>query len=173
MLAVRTLLLASVALLAGCATTPRSPAAASSASQAVPAALERPAAIEKNPELARFYEAYDQAELAMLPQSKSYRGIKDADYGKWDEYTDAAALAAHNLDVSTLTAMRARFDRAALSPSDQLSYDLFEYDVARSASFYSYRENTYVFDQMNGVQSDVPAFLINIHRVVTLGDGKA
>src|SRR5690606_19392375 len=31
----------------------------------------------------------------------------------------------------------------------------------------------YVFDQMNGVQSDGPAFLINIHRVDSLADAEA
>jgi uncharacterized protein (DUF885 family) len=174
---IRLSLLASTALLAACATTPVETAApargGSPAAQAVTAAATRAEVAEKNAELARFYEAYDQAELAMSPLSKAYRGIKDEDYGRWDAFTDEAALASHNLDVTTLANMRSRFDRAKLSASDQLSYDLFEYMVERSGSIFPYRENAYVFDQMNGAQSEGPAFLINIHRVDTVEDAEA
>ena len=176
---IRTLLLASTALLAACATTATTQdtasvaSAGSPAAQAVSAASDRATIAAKNAELARFYEAYDQAQLGMSPLGKSYRGIKDEDYGKWDEFTDEASLAQRNLDVTTLAAMRTQFERGALSPADQLSYDLFEYDVERSGSVFPYRKNAYVFDQMNGAQSEGPAFLINIHRVDTVADAEA
>ncbi|HLL58372.1 MAG TPA: DUF885 domain-containing protein [Allosphingosinicella sp.] len=177
---IRSLLLASTVLLAGCAGTggdapPQTAAvtAASPASQAVSAASARAETAAKNAELARFYEAYDQAQLAMSPQGKAYRGIKDQDYGRWDEFTDESALASRNLDVTTLANMRARFDRAALSPEDQLSYDLYENMVDRRGGIFPFRENAYVFDQMNGAQSETPAFLINIHRVDNLADAEA
>ena len=48
---------------------------------------------------------------------KSYRAIKDEDYGKLDQFTDAAAIANRALDQRTAEAMQARFDRAALSPT--------------------------------------------------------
>ena len=177
---IRTMLLASTALLAACTTsgsntaqTAGATAPGSTASEAISTASDRAAATAKNAELARFYEAYDQSALSMSPLFKAYRGIKDQDYGRWDEYTDEAELARRNMDLTTLTAMRARFDRASLVPEDQLSYDLFEYDVARSEGIFPYRKNGYVFDQMNGAQSDGPAFLINIHRVDTLADAEA
>lgn len=162
----RALLFASTALLVAGA----SPAAAfSAAPSVVPAA----AAVQDSAELAAFFDAYDKAELAMSPLSKASRGIRDGDYGKWDDYTDAAAIASQELDRKALAEMRARFDRARLSPADQLSYDLFEYRVARSEALFPYRRLGYVFDQMNGVQSDGPAFLINIHRVDSLADAEA
>jgi uncharacterized protein (DUF885 family) len=43
----------------------------------------------------------------------------------------------------------------------------------RSANAFQYRENGYIFDQMNGVQSQIPAFLINIHRVTDLRTAEA
>jgi uncharacterized protein (DUF885 family) len=178
---IRTLLLASTALLAACAQTGSPPQTAgaaqpqggSAAAQAVSAASERAAVAQKNADLARFFAAYDQAELALSPLGKAYRGIKDADYGRWNEYTDAALLAERNLDLTSLAAMRSQFDRAALSPDDQLSYDLFEYRINRGEAIFPYRKNGYVFDQMNGAQSEAPAFLINIHRVETLEDAQA
>jgi uncharacterized protein (DUF885 family) len=174
----RLLLLASTALLAACATTPaanapQTAATASAATQAVAAAGERAAIEERNAELARFFEAYDQAQLATSPLGKAYRGIKDDDYGRWNEYTDASALAGRNLSVTSLANLRSRFDRSKLSREDQLSYDLFEYQVEQGGTTFPFRKNSYVFDQMNGAQSQGPAFLINIHRIDNVSDAEA
>src|SRR3546814_9982526 len=64
--------------------------------------------------------------------------------------------------------MKAKFDREALSPADRLSYELFENMVMRSEGAFNFRKNHYIFDQMNGAQSQLPAFLINIHKVTDL-----
>jgi uncharacterized protein (DUF885 family) len=66
-----------------------------------------------------------------------------------------------------------RFPRASLSPEDQLSYDLFIAQNARADAVFPYRRYGYVFDQMNGLQSQAPAFLINIHRVDSVADAEA
>jgi uncharacterized protein (DUF885 family) len=174
---IRALLLASTGFLAACANTAAEHApvstAGSAAAQSVTAASERAEDAQNSAELARFFTAYDEAQLDMSPTTKAYRGIKDEDYGRWDEFTDEAALASRNLDVTTLAAMRTQFERSKLSPADQLSYDLFEADVERRGSLFPYRENAYVFDQMNGAQSEGPAFLINIHAVDNLADAEA
>ena len=163
----RSLLLASTILLAACTTaTPEAPPAAASPAPVAPATAN-------NAQLAALFEAYDQAELALSPLAKAYRGIRDQDYGKWDEISDAAEEASRELDRRTLADMRARFDRASLSPEDRLSYDIFESRIARGESLWPYRDYGYVFDQMNGAQSQGPAFLINIHRVDTLADAEA
>ncbi|HZW46096.1 MAG TPA: DUF885 domain-containing protein, partial [Microvirga sp.] len=85
----------------------------------------------------------------------------------------ASSLAARNLSVTSLANLRSRFDRSKLSREDQLSYDLFENRIERREALFPYRENAYVFDQMNGAQSEGPAFLINIHRVDNLADAEA
>lgn len=167
-LIIRSLLLASTAMLAAAA-----PQMAPAQTAPAPTATVQTAPAAQNAELAAFFEDYDRAELALSPLSKAYRGIRDADYGKWDDYTDEAAEASHALDQKTLAEMRARFDRAALSPADQLSYDIFVNMVERADMIYPFRKNGYVFDQMNGAQSFGPAFLINIHRVDTLADAEA
>jgi uncharacterized protein (DUF885 family) len=132
-----------------------------------------PAPPIRNEQLAAFYQDVDKAELALSPLSKAYRGIKDADYGKWDEIGDRAVEVSRALSQRNLAEMRSRFDRASLSPEDQLSYDIFENRAARAEAVYPFRKNGYVFDQMNGAQSQGPAFLINIHRVDTLADAEA
>ncbi|HEU5285906.1 MAG TPA: DUF885 domain-containing protein, partial [Sphingomicrobium sp.] len=139
---------------------------------AAPAAAV-PAVPAKNSELAAFFEEVDLAELALSPIAKSYRAIKDADYGKWDQFTDEHALARRELGRRHVAELQRRFDRAALSPDDRLSYDLFLYRDARTESIFPYRDYGYVFDQMNGAQSDGPAFLINIHKVASVADAEA
>ncbi len=141
---------------------------------AAPLAQPAPAAAPANPsaELKKFFEDYDKAELALSPISKSYRAIKDQDYGKLDEFSDAAAVRNRELDQRTVEEMARRFNRASLSAEDQLSYDLLQYRNQRAASIFPYRRQLYVFDQMNGAQADIPAFLINIHKVETEQDAR-
>ncbi len=163
---IRSLVLASTALLAACATTAPDPLLIPPEAQAPATEAQPPAApVDQAAALKTFFDDYDKAELALSPLSKSYRAIKDGDYGKLDGNTDADAIATRQLDQQTADTMVARFDRASLRPEDQLSYDLLVYRNARSASIFDYRQNAYVFDQMNGAQADIPAFLINIHRV--------
>ena len=69
--------------------------------------------------------------------------------------------------------MRARFDPAKLSPENRLSFRLFENRAERSEAAYKYNDYGYVFDQMHGAHSQLPAFLINIHRVDNKSDARA
>jgi uncharacterized protein (DUF885 family) len=143
-----------------------------------PALGQTPAAaaateIDQNAAIMAFFEEYDAEQLARSPLSKSYRGIKDSDYGKWDDGSDEAEARNMDAERSALKEMKARFDPAKLSPENQLSYRLFEKRAARSEGAYKYNDYGYVFDQMNGAQSQIPAFLINIHRVDTKSDARA
>jgi len=169
---IRFALLASTALLAACATTTPDPLVVPPQIQAPAAEAPPPAPVDQAAALKTFFDDYDKAELAMSPLSKAYRAIKDGDYGKLDEFGEAASLASRALDQRIVEAMQTRFDRAALRPDDQLSYDLLVYRNQRSASIFPYRRNAYVFDQMNGAQADIPAFLINIHKVESEADAR-
>ena len=148
-----------------------------------PMALVHPAAAQSAPaasvtqsesaELAAFFEQVDAENLAASPQGKAYRGIRDADYGKWNDPSDAADVANFERGQKALATMKARFDPARLSAEDRLSYRLFEYQADRAARAHPFRRNEYIFDQMNGAQSQMPAFLINIHRVASKSDAEA
>nr|WP_238475291.1 DUF885 domain-containing protein [Sphingomonas cavernae] len=128
---------------------------------------------DQNAAILKFFADYDAAQLARSPLSKSFRGIKDADYGKWDEFTDAADQREFDADQAALKAMRAKFDPAKLNAENALSFRLFEKMIERNARAWQYRDYGYVFDQMNGPQSQLPAFLINIHRIDTKQDAEA
>lgn len=152
--------------LSACAANPnlaQAPMAAPPAAQ--PTVSASSAKSTDSAELKKFFEDYDAAELATSPISKAYRGIRDEDYGKLDDISEQAALESRALDQRAAEALVAGFDPAGLGPDDRLSYDLFLYRNARSASIFPYRHNSYVFDQMNGAQADIPSLLINIQRV--------
>ena len=141
--------------------------------QTVAATPVAAAEVDQNAAIMAFFEEYDAQQLARSPLGKSYRGIKDSDYGKWDDGSDAAEARNYEAERSALREMRARFDPAKLSPENQLSYRLFEKRAARSEGAYKYNDYGYIFDQMNGAQSQIPAFLINIHRIDTKSDARA
>ena len=146
-----------------------SPAIAQTTATAPTAAAK----VDQNAAITAFFEEYDAQQLALSPLSKSYRGIKDSDYGRWGEFTNAAEARANDAARSALKEMRARFDPAQLTPENRLSYRLFEKRAERNEAAFKYNDYGYVFDQMNGAQSELPAFLINIHRVDNKSDARA
>jgi uncharacterized protein (DUF885 family) len=119
------------------------------------------------------FAAYDAEQLANSPLGKAFRGIRDQDYGKWDDPSDAAADADFARLQDAANRMRASFDPAQLPAQQALSYRLFEQLAARRASLHPYRDYGYIFDQMNGAQSRMPAFLISTHRVANLAEAEA
>lgn len=140
------------------------------AQDAAPAAADQQ---DQNAAIMAFFEEYDAQQLATSPLAKSYRGIKDSDYGRWDDGSDEAEARAHVAEQAALKEMRARFDPAKLSPENRLSYRLFEKRASRTNAAFKYNDYGYVFDQMNGAQSQIPAFLINIHRIDSKSDARA
>jgi uncharacterized protein (DUF885 family) len=128
---------------------------------------------DANAQIAAFFAEIDAAQLARNPLGKSFRGIKDDDYSRWGDFSDAAEAREYDASVSALKELRARFKDAQLSPENRLSYTLFERQAERQQAAYKFNDYGYVFDQMNGAQSDLPAFLINIHRVDSKSDARA
>jgi len=139
----------------------KAPAATAAAPQTEAAAIDA------------LFAEYDAAGLATSPLAKAGRGIRDGDYGKWDDPSDEAAERDFARLQDTAARMRAQFDPARLPAQQALSFRLFEQLAARRASLQPYRKLGYIFDQMNGAQSRMPAFLISTHRVANLAEAEA
>lgn len=148
---------------AGCTPVAVEQAPATAAAAPVPAGAN----------LAEFFEKYDQAQLSLSPEGKARRGIRDDDYGAWNDVSDDADVTRYKLQQATAEAMRGSFDPASLSADEALSFELFEAQAARAAQLFRFRHHTYLFDQMNGAQSQYPAFLINMHRVADDAEAQA
>ena len=154
-----------MALSACAATTATEGGAGSSVAEAVSVPTGAP--------IGEFFTKYDAASLSLSPQGKAYRGIRDADYATWDNPADEAVVARQTLLQATAQAMRDTFEPSKLSPDDALSFALFDAMARRSATLFDYRDHDYIFDQMNGAQSQLPAFLVNIHRVSNEAEAEA
>lgn len=145
---------------------------------AVPAVAQQaaaPAAQAAQTETARFnaflQDVWD-AEINAHPVRQTMMGIKK-DYGKWDDPSEAAEMARYQRGQKALADMKARFDFNKLTPDAQMSWRIFESVAAANAAAFEFRDYEYVFDQMNGVQSGLPAFLINMHRIDNVSDAEA
>ncbi|WP_252259462.1 DUF885 domain-containing protein [Erythrobacter aurantius] len=151
--------------LAGCSTANQSPVAT--------VASEPVAAPKADTSINDLFDRYDEANLALSPLGKAYRGIRDADYGKWNDPSEEAEQRDFDLLQDTARQMREQYDVDALSSQDALSYRLFELTAARRASLHPFREYEFLFDHRRGAHTSIPAFLINIHRVSTITDAEA
>ena len=147
--------------------------AAALAQSAPPAPASVQAAAEDSAALAALFEGYDRANLEYSPEGKTFRGIRDEDYGLWSDSSDAADIAAQTRLQTAARTMRTLFDPAVLSAKDSLSFRLFDRNAKRSAILFPYRHLGFVFDQMNGAQSEIPAFLINLHTVTNRDHAEA
>jgi uncharacterized protein (DUF885 family) len=118
-----------------------------------------------------FDQAFDKY-VSQHPQLESQLGIK-THYDQWDNLSDARAVADLAAELENLAALKRDFDFAALDPQTQISYQLFEQQAQRDAEGFRFRFDTYPVNQMYGAQSQVPTFLINIHRIDSVPDAEA
>ena len=155
--------LASLALAGGCIAAPDgAPAEPPPASPAPQAERSLPA----------WLDAQYEEELRFSPMQLTFQGRKE----RYDELDDFSVegferqLAWKQASVET---MKATFDRAALSPDEQISYDLWIYQAEQMAAERPWVYERYVFNQMSGPQSFLATFLINFHRVEGVSDMEA
>ncbi|WP_022697324.1 DUF885 domain-containing protein [Euryhalocaulis caribicus] len=140
------------------------PAEAAAETQAPADTAEQAAETESEQLNAWFEETYNES-LERSPMAKTYLGVMDEDYGKWDNLTPEYQEETYELSQAQLAEMKSSFDFDALDDQTKLSWRLFEYDKTREKAGWPYREHVYTFNQMYGAQSGIPAFLINQHRV--------
>jgi uncharacterized protein (DUF885 family) len=84
-----------------------------------------------------------------------------------DDYSEQAYEARIALKRVNLDELRSVFDYTKLSDDAKLSYDLWVYMSEQAFAEYEFRDNTYVFEQMNAVHSFFPQLLIALHKVET------
>lgn len=118
-----------------------------------------------------FERAFDER-VAASPEFAAQLGLRQR-YGEWTPLTEAERAASLQRTRRQLAELERGIDRAALSPQGRLSYGIFATGAKRSIAGAEWRYHGYIFDQMNGLQSRIPAFLINTHRVETVADAEA
>ena len=158
--------IAAVLLLAAC-TSPTPPGAQESEVLTV-----TDVTVDESARLNDWFEVKFQEMVARSPMTQTYLGIKH-NYGQWDDASDAHALGDLELQRATVAEMKESFDFEKLDPQAKLSWRLAEYELADAEAQFPFRDHEYLFNQMHGVQSGIPAFLVNQHKVTSLSDAEA
>ena len=121
--------------------------------------------------LSEFYEQSFDSELQNYPQQMSYLGIKK-DYDRLDDLSEKSQEQAYQRLLKRQRAFD-KYKASQLSSQDMLSYKLYKKTLESEIADYKYRHHNYPVNQMFGLQSHLPSFMINIHQVSTLSDAEA
>lgn len=115
--------------------------------------------------------AFDE-QVALSPETQTQLGFK-TNYGRLDDYTDAAAVRQQELTERQLKEMRARFRPDQLGESARVSYRLFEYEGERGRAAFQYRKLRFPVSTNGSPAGEIPVLLINNHRVDDVADAEA
>lgn len=107
-------------------------------------------------------QTFDEA-LSFYPESLSRFGKKDH-YDKLNDYSEAFELKMHAFNQQKLKALQ-QFQRSSLDAQAGLSYDLFKNDMERRIRDFQWKDYNYALTQQSGPHTDLPTFMINIHKV--------
>ncbi|WP_068546619.1 DUF885 domain-containing protein [Thalassotalea crassostreae] len=154
-------------LLAGCQQN-----AADKTTQPTPAPTEQASTevVEQSEsaKLNEFFETMFKDAVSRSPQFQTQLGIKDNN-DKWNDISEDNALAELNISKQNLAQLET-FDVSKLDPQTALSYQLAHDSISAQIEGYKWRHHNYPVDQMHGLQSRIPSFLINQHGITNVDD---
>lgn len=110
--------------------------------------------------------------VARHPEEASSLGLKIG-YDSWSDRTDEATDKEVAILRTTVDTIKKGFDLDALDDQTRLSVQMLEEDLKRFEDGLKWRHYGYEINQMEGIHNDLPAFLINVHKVDTLSDALA
>ncbi|WP_237067888.1 DUF885 domain-containing protein [Microbulbifer guangxiensis] len=123
--------------------------------------------------LTEWLDARYEEELQFSPLMLAEKGSKDLN-DQLDDFSAKGLAQQLAWKAATVEQLHEEFDYQQLTPAGQESYDLwiYQYERARAAEPFwrmGYATNSYwpsfYFTQMFGMQSDLPALVMNYHRV--------
>ncbi len=125
--------------------------------------MRNPAALSDSARLHALFEADWERALAESPESATYRGDRRYD----DRWTDQSpeAIARRKARLPLALEVLEQIDREALSPTDQLNYDLFSYQRARRVEGSRFPGELMPINQMGGIQQGIPRLLAVMPKV--------
>lgn len=122
--------------------------------------------------LSEFFDREFQKDLAESPMLQTRLGIK-ANYGAWDDYSHLKYAEDLEKAKRRLNFLKDSINENALSQDAALSYRLYKQQLENEIEDYEFRFYNYPVNQMYGVHAELPAFLINMHKIDSVSDAKA
>ena len=145
---------------------------AQAASQQAATSQGEAEATSETARLNAWFERKYEEQLQFSPIRMTFLGRKDR-YSELDDMSRAAAERQLAWGRAALEEMKSSFDYDALTPDAKLSWDLFEYQVESGESAFRFADHQYPFEQMGGMQSTLPTFMIGFHKVEDESDYEA
>jgi uncharacterized protein (DUF885 family) len=114
-----------------------------------------------------FAWAYQQ-DLEASPMRMAYLGL-DKKQDQLDDISYEHGLQQLERAQNQLGILKS-FNRNQLDPKDQLSYDIFAWQLESRIQQWPWRDYSYSVNQMFGAQATLPGFMMNIHQVKSTQD---
>ncbi|MFN8287793.1 MAG: DUF885 domain-containing protein [Chitinophagales bacterium] len=111
-------------------------------------------------------------QVARHPEFASNLGLKTG-YDSWDDRSDAAMDKEIALHKAEFDSLKKNFNLDALDDQTALSIKMLQEDIKRTEEGLRWRHHGYTITQLQGPHNDLPAFLINVHRIDSLSDAEA
>ncbi len=119
-----------------------------------------------------FFDRVFDATVDRDPVSQTRLGIKK-DYDKWTDISDEHAQKELEIIKVNLDSLYKIVDIDALDDQTKISYRLFENECKDKIDNFKWRFHDYPVNQMGGMHSEIPAFLINMHAISNKADAEA
>ena len=116
-----------------------------------------------------WFDSKFEEELAFSPLRQTSLGLR-TDYDKIDDLSVEAEQRQLDWWQESTAEMEANFDYGELSDDAKLSWDMWQFRKDQVEQAANFRNQDYIFHQMNGAHSALPSFLISQHRVETEAD---
>ncbi|WP_045860742.1 DUF885 domain-containing protein [Teredinibacter purpureus] len=120
--------------------------------------------LSESEKLNNWFEGQYSEKLEFSPIELTFQGRKEL-YDKIDDFSLSAEREKIAWMLASVSEMKNKFDYAQLTSEAKTSYDLWIYSYEMAKAGEPYAEHGYIFNQMNGLHSFLPTFLISFHKV--------
>jgi uncharacterized protein (DUF885 family) len=146
------------------------PTISSEVLESVPAAVEN-VVVSETERLTTWLDEQWEEQLDFSPQTRTSLGIK-VDYDLLDDFSEEGEQAIIDWLRTSVATMQQDFDYDALTEDGKLSWDMWAFALQSEEAGIPFRRHGYLYGR-GGIQSGMPNFLINFHRVDTPEDMEA
>ncbi len=119
-----------------------------------------------------FFDRVFDSEIDRDPMRQTTLGIKK-DYVKWNDISDENNQKELAIIKLNLDSLHKNINKESLDEQTKISYRMFEEEANQTIDNFKWRFHNYSVNQMGGMHTEIPAFLINMHAITDKKDAEA